>query len=209
MLVWGSGPQGQAGKEGPNLHERVMRLPGGGATLPTGEAETVANYTREIRTIGTLLSRQSKRVIWVDTTPVPNNVTSGPERHNQYVLEFNAAANAVMTELQIPTSDAFSSLNLAAAVQLLGYAMFVASINRAGIREKPIVDESDRPSFQIEMEHFFDHAERVLDARGYLEGEMRVVTLMKLRRLFNRARPHSGELKLLHTMMKMIHRGDK
>lgn len=129
----------------------------------------------------------------------------GPERTGLSNEDLDRCAYQV----QIPTSDAFSSLNLAAAVQLLCYEIFVASLNRDGIREKPIVDESDRPSFQIEMEHFFDHAERVLDARGYLEGEMRVVTLMKLRRLFNRARPHSGELKLLHTMMKMIHRGDK
>jgi tRNA (cytidine32/uridine32-2'-O)-methyltransferase len=112
-------------------------------------------------------------------------------------------------QVQIPTSEAFSSLNLGAAVQLLCYEIFVASLDAGSVREKPVVDESDRPSFQIEMEHFFEHAERALDSRGYLDGEMRVVTLMKLRRLFNRARPHSGELKLLHTMMKMIHRGDK
>ena len=54
------------------------------------------------------------------------------------------------------------------------------------------------------MEAFFDHLERALDARGYLEGEMREVTLTKFRRLFGRARPSPGELKLLHTLLRMI-----
>jgi tRNA (cytidine32/uridine32-2'-O)-methyltransferase len=112
-------------------------------------------------------------------------------------------------QVQIPTSEDFSSLNLGAAVQLLCYEVLVASRAAGDGQAKPIVDESDRPSFQIEMEHFFDHAERALDSRGFLDGDMRVVTLMKLRRLFSRARPHSGELKLLHTMMKMIHRDGK
>ena len=106
-------------------------------------------------------------------------------------------------QVQIPTSDAFSSLNLGAAAQLLCYEIFVAS--QAGC-EVSLVDPADRPSYQIEMEHFYSHLEEALDSRGYLEGEMREVTLQKLRRLFGRARPHSGELKLLHTMMKFVHR---
>jgi hypothetical protein len=77
------------------------RLPDGSASLPTGEAETLANYTQEIREIASLLKLHAQHVIWVDTTPVPLNVTDGPERHNQYVLQFNAAARAVMAQLQI------------------------------------------------------------------------------------------------------------
>ena len=34
------------------------------------------------------LKQHAKRVIWVDTTPVPLNVTGGPERHNQYVIQY-------------------------------------------------------------------------------------------------------------------------
>ena len=56
------------------------------------------------------------------------------------------------------------------------------------------------------MEHFYLHLEQALDSRGFLDGEMREVTLQKFRRLFGRARPHSGELKLLHTMMNLVHR---
>ena len=50
-----------------------------------------------------------------------------------------------------------------------------------------------------------DHMKRALDSRGFLDGEMREVTMMKLRRLFGRARPNSGELKIMHTIMKLVH----
>ena len=45
-----------------------------------------------------LLLAASKRVIWVDTTPVPLNVTSGPPRHNRAVIAYNKAAAGVMQE---------------------------------------------------------------------------------------------------------------
>lgn len=49
-------------------------------------------------------------MIWVDTTPVPEKVASGPERHNADVIAFNAAAHDVMTEVQIPTSDVYGAV---------------------------------------------------------------------------------------------------
>ena len=56
------------------------------------ESETLANYTSELRFIAQTLKQRAKRVLWVDTTPVPLNVTSGPPRHNRDVLRFNAAS---------------------------------------------------------------------------------------------------------------------
>ena len=86
------------------------RLPDGSSVINSTEAETLANYTTEMRSIATQLKQAAKRVIWVDTTPVPLHVTDGPERHNADVITFNAAANAVMTSLEIPTSDVFGAV---------------------------------------------------------------------------------------------------
>lgn len=126
----------------------------------------------------------------------------GPERTGLA----NSDLDRCTYQVRIPTSASFSSLNLAAAAQLLCYEILVAS--RSTDVVEPL-DTADRPSFAIEMEHFHAHLEKALDSRGYLDGEMREVTLAKFRRLFNRARPHSGELKLLHTMMKMLHRDEE
>ena len=68
------------------------------------------------------------------------------------------------------------------------------------------VDAADLPSGHQEMEYFYEHLERALDSRGFLDGEMREITMMKFRRLFGRSRPNSGELKLLRTLMRLIHR---
>ena len=129
----------------------------------------------------------------------PTALVFGPERTGLANRELDQCTYQV----RIPANEAFSSLNLGAAVQLLCYELFMASRTPA---EAAAARPQEKPSLQIEMEHFFDHLERALDSRGYLEGEMREVTLAKLRRFFNRGRPHSGELKLLHTMLKMMHK---
>jgi tRNA (cytidine32/uridine32-2'-O)-methyltransferase len=103
-------------------------------------------------------------------------------------------------QVLIPTNAAFSSLNLASAVQLICYELFLAA------RESVAREPAPLPSSENEMEYFYSHLERALDSRAYLDGEMREVTMMKLRRLFGRSRPSSGELKMLHTLMRFIHR---
>ncbi|MDG2052040.1 MAG: RNA methyltransferase [Myxococcota bacterium] len=127
----------------------------------------------------------------------------GPERSGLA----NADLDLCTHQVQIPTDPSFSSLNLGAAVQLLAYEIFLAS--RPDAPElKAVPNSATRPALQIEMDHFYAHLERVLEERGFLEGELREVTLTKLRRLFTRARPHSGELKLLHSILKLIVPGD-
>lgn len=127
----------------------------------------------------------------------------GPERSGLS----NADLDLCTHQVQIPTQPNFSSLNLGAAVQILSYEIYLASL--AADEEKEGVPSSGtRPALQIEMDHFYAHLEWVLEQRGFLEGELREVTLTKLRRVFTRARPHSGELKLLHSILKLIVPGD-
>ncbi len=128
----------------------------------------------------------------------PAALIFGPERTGLANDDLDRCSH----QIQIPANPDFSSLNLASAVQLVCYEIFMA----AG---KPVFTDTvkpwNRPSLQVEMEHFYEHLERALDSRGFLDGEMREVTMMKLRRLFWRARPNSGELKILHTLMRLIH----
>ena len=123
----------------------------------------------------------------------------GPERMGLANQDLDRCTYQVL----IPANEAFSSLNLASAVQLICYELFMAA--RAPVVQEE-VDPADRPSGHREMEYFFDHLERALDSRGYLDGEMREVTMTKLRRLFGRSRPDPGELKILRTLMRLIHR---
>jgi tRNA (cytidine32/uridine32-2'-O)-methyltransferase len=107
--------------------------------------------------------------------------------------------------LRIPTSPDFSSLNLASAVQLLCYEVLMATIEN---RQDPSSGDRDReyPS-QSDMEYFYQHLQQTLDARQFTADSRRPATLAKLRRLFGRARPAVGELKLLHSLVRLMHRG--
>jgi tRNA (cytidine32/uridine32-2'-O)-methyltransferase len=84
---------------------------------------------------------------------------------------------------------------------LICYETFIAARDSVASKAaKPVAPASSHR----EMEYFYEHLEHALDSRGFLDGEMREVTMMKLRRLFGRSRPNSGELKLLHSLMRMI-----
>jgi tRNA (cytidine32/uridine32-2'-O)-methyltransferase len=123
----------------------------------------------------------------------------GPERMGLANRDLDRCTYQVL----IPANAAFSSLNLASAVQLVCYEIFMAAREPV---TREAVDAADLPSGHQEMEYFYEHLERALDSRGFLDGEMREITMMKFRRLFGRSRPNSGELKLLRTLMRLIHR---
>ena len=129
----------------------------------------------------------------------PAALIFGPERSGLANQDLDRCSYQVL----IPTSEAFSSLNLASAVQLVCYEIFLAA-NEPRSRGTAVPVES--ASSQHELEYFYEHLERALDTRGYLDGEMRQVTMMKLRRLFGRARPRPGDLKMLHSFARFIHR---
>jgi tRNA (cytidine32/uridine32-2'-O)-methyltransferase len=107
-------------------------------------------------------------------------------------------------QLRIPTSHEFSSLNLASAVQLLSYEILMASRGNA---PEARIDEAHReyPS-QSDLEFFYEHLEHTLDARRFTADSRRPATHAKLRRLFGRARPAVGELKMLHSLVRLMHR---
>jgi len=139
------------------------------------------------------------RLVEETATGEPAAIVFGPERTGLSNQDLDRCSYQVL----IPTNQAFSSLNLASAVQLVCYEVFIAA-RQSGAQEA--TEPAELPSSQSALEYFYEHLERALDSRGYLDGQMREVTMMKLRRLFGRSRPNSGELKLLHTLTRFIHR---
>jgi tRNA (cytidine32/uridine32-2'-O)-methyltransferase len=130
-----------------------------------------------------------------DRTPVA--VLFGTERTGLN----NQDMNACNYQLAIPTNPDFSSLNLASAVQLLCYEIFMAS-DQVSL---PDVKSVDYPS-QSDLEYFYKTLEKTLDSRGLLVEASREINLAKIRRLFGRSKPRVGELKLLHTLVKLMDR---
>ena len=105
--------------------------------------------------------------------------------------------------VHIPTSAAYSSLNLAAAVQILCYELRVACLERAPA--KTVLPEWDEPLATVEgVERFYVHLEETLAEIGFLKPTAPRQLMTRLRRLFNRVRLDQMELNILRGMFTEI-----
>lgn len=86
--------------------------------------------------------------------------------------------------VNIPSNPAYSSLNLAQAVQIIGYEMRMAAQGFADISVAPPDWE---PVDDEQMERLFDHLEQTLLDIRFLNPRQPKRLMMRLRRLFNRA----------------------
>ena len=122
----------------------------------------------------------------------PCGVLFGPERTG-LVNEHIALADTV---LNVPLNPAFSSLNLAQAVLIVGYEWFTAL---ADAPPEQLHTGHSRPANKDELLRFFDHFEEALDDSGFLRHpDKRPSMTRNLRNLFQRAQCTEQELRTLH-----------
>jgi len=101
----------------------------------------------------------------------------------------------------IPANPGYSSLNLAAAVQVLTYELRVEMLSRTAAVEPNVPADHELPASADEMEHYFVHLAQALDAIDFYKGKAPEIVLMRLRRLYLRAAPDSRELRILHGIL--------
>jgi TrmH family RNA methyltransferase len=111
----------------------------------------------------------------------------------------NAEMDRCHALVRIPASDAYSSLNLAAAVQVICYELFAAHVTREALVGDADTDHS--PVGADEMELFYEHLERTLVELGFLDPANPRQLMRRLRRLFNRARPDENEMNILRGIL--------
>jgi len=109
------------------------------------------------------------------------------------------------TLLTIPTDPGFSSLNLAMAVQVLSYEIRCAQL----IDEGPVYEAEAPAATSEEMEHFYEHLERVLTDINFLRPENPRHLMRRMRRLFIRARPDNNEVNILRGILTAVERSRK
>jgi tRNA (cytidine32/uridine32-2'-O)-methyltransferase len=122
----------------------------------------------------------------------------GPEKSGLSNAELDHC-DALLT---IPADPAFSSLNLAMAVQVLTY-----ELRAAALPQLPSQYEHDAPpATNDEMEHFYEHLERVLTEVRFLDPDNPRHLMRRLRRLFIRARPDRNEVNILRGFLAAVQR---
>jgi len=109
---------------------------------------------------------------------------------NDEILQCSAAAH-------IPADPACSSLNLAAAVQVIAYEARIAAL---GAQVLPAV--AAEPARHEDVENFYIHLEQSLLASGFLDPANPKRLMPRLRRLFGRARLEQEEVNILRGMLK-------
>ncbi len=101
--------------------------------------------------------------------------------------------------LQIPCDPGYTSLNIAAAVQVIAYELRIASL------AENLKEEWDYQfATAAEMQGFYEHLERVLVAIDFLNPQVPRQLMTRLQRLFNRARPDVMEVNILRGILGAI-----
>ncbi|PPC76202.1 tRNA (cytosine(32)/uridine(32)-2'-O)-methyltransferase TrmJ [Pokkaliibacter plantistimulans] len=112
--------------------------------------------------------------------------------------------------VHIPTNPDFSSLNLAAAVQVLAYEMRMRSLEDDQV-EAPFwgVDWDIDAAPAEDIERLFVHLEQVLVKVDFLDPENPRQLMTRLRRLFLRSRLDTVELNVLRGFLTAIEKSSK
>ena len=125
-------------------------------------------------------------------------VVFGPERTG-LLSDDISLANKLVT---VPLNPQFTSLNLGQAVLLIGYEWF-----QSGDETPPsqLPMGGTVPATQAELQNFFAHVERELDACGFLRNEeARPHMIRNLRAMWQRAELTEQEVRTLHGMIKEL-----
>jgi len=101
--------------------------------------------------------------------------------------------------VNIPANPDYSSLNLAAAVQVVAYELRMSF--------KPVIDfgrigEEREAITADDLSHLYAHFERSLGTIGFLDPDNPRYLMRRIRRLFNRADLDRNELHIMHGILR-------
>lgn len=122
----------------------------------------------------------------------------------------NSEIDLCQATVRIPTDDAFPSLNLGGAVQVLSYEVRRAALaGGMAVSLPPLVqrDSEREPRARVgELGAFYAHLERTLIDIGYLDPSTPRLLMRRLRRLFNRTGLLRSELAILRGVLRAAQR---
>ncbi len=164
--------------------------------------------------IGT--SARERRIPWPLLSPKEcgKKVVTAFEGDQKVGLLFGRESRGLKNEelqqcqfhVNIPTGEAYSSLNLGMAVQVICYEVLQAKL--AGSKDLGRPEQGwDRPfADSAAVEHFYKHLEETLIQVGFHDPENPRRLMTRLRRLFNRVRVDQMEVNILRGFLTAINR---
>lgn len=153
-------------------------------------------------------SARSRSISWPEVTPRDcAGLLAVEARHKQVAVVFGRENSGLKNHeldlcrylLKIPCNPAYSSLNLAAAVQVVCYELFVADAVQAEVAET----EPEPQANAGQMELFYQHLQQALTDIGFMHKDRSRSIMRRLRRIYNRAQLSSKELDILRGILTM------
>lgn len=106
----------------------------------------------------------------------------------------------------IATNPRFSSLNVAAAVQIFAYELRLALAGQGGAPPAVAGDDAAEAVSAAEMEGLYAHLEQTLTEIGYHDPRSPKLLMRRLRQLYGRARIDRAELNILRGILAATRR---
>lgn len=110
--------------------------------------------------------------------------------------------------VHIPCNPEYSSLNLAAAVQVLAYEVHIAHLQQTGKTQLNIPNDYPRITAQ-QLEGLYQHFEQAMLAIDFFDPDNPRQLMRRLRRLFNRAELDVMELNILRGILSAAEAAQK
>ncbi len=169
--------------------------------------------------IGT--SARDRRIPWplLDTRACAEKVVAEQRRGVKIAILFGRESRGLKNEelqkchyhVNIPTGEAYSSLNLAMAVQVICYEILQSSRRQEGQAET-FYGDTEAENWDMEyataqdMEHLFEHLEQTLVQVNFHDPDNPRQLMTRLRRMLNRIRPDQMEVNILRGFLTAINK---
>ncbi|MGE3920289.1 MAG: tRNA (cytosine(32)/uridine(32)-2'-O)-methyltransferase TrmJ [Gammaproteobacteria bacterium] len=115
---------------------------------------------------------------------------------------FNEELQQCHYHLQIPANEQYSSLNLAAAVQVIAYEIRMAYLSNSLVHQEKETSLATKDKVEL----FYEHLEKVLYEIEFIKPNQPNRIMPRLRRLFQRAQLETMEIDILRGILKQIER---
>lgn len=161
-----------------------------GAILAIGFSARPREFAGDVRPVRAAVVEALRYAAEGDVALVFGNEMSGLSNRELALCQIVAT---------IPSNPEFTSLNLAAAVQIAAYELHLAASDGTVWRAPAF-----EPATQDEIAQLFEHGERALIALNFLRPAQPKRLLPRLRRLFARARLEKEEVNILRGIVARI-----
>ncbi|MEO5703246.1 MAG: tRNA (cytosine(32)/uridine(32)-2'-O)-methyltransferase TrmJ [Gammaproteobacteria bacterium] len=157
---------------------------------------TVFGASARLRTISwpQLNPRECARLAVAESDKAPLALLIGREHSGLTNVELERCNYLV----HIPSNPEFSSLNIAAAVQVLAYEIFLAHLDQAPVGQARKLEELATAE---ELELLYTHLHQALIDIEFLDPANPRQLMRRLRRLFNRAHLEKMEVNILRGIL--------